>query len=146
MNSTYRQSDIKRSTMLSQLKSQQNLAGRIFLTLVLAAICGGLVNADSIVLKSGQRIDGEVLKVQKDTLFVDIGVDVIRVPVDQIAERIESKPESTTPKSNTAGIFQTADLPERTVKELVSRYGEGVVLIQTPDGLGSGFIINERGY
>ncbi|MCA9036881.1 MAG: trypsin-like peptidase domain-containing protein [Planctomycetaceae bacterium] len=132
--------------MLSQLKSQQNLAGRIFLTLVLAAICGGLVNADSIVLKSGQRIDGEVLKVQKDTLFVDIGVDVIRVPVDQIAERIESKPESTTPKSNTAGIFQTADLPERTVKELVSRYGEGVVLIQTPDGLGSGFIINERGY
>ncbi|MCX7387566.1 MAG: trypsin-like peptidase domain-containing protein [Planctomycetales bacterium] len=40
----------------------------------------------------------------------------------------------------------TADLPERTVKELVAKFGEGVVLIETPDGLGSGFIINDRGY
>jgi serine protease Do len=34
----------------------------------------------------------------------------------------------------------------RTVKELTASYGEGVVLVQTPAGLGSGFIINSRGY
>jgi len=105
----------------------------------------GLV-ADVIVLKSGQRIEGEVLKVQKDTLFVDIGVDVIRVPVDQIQERIEQEPTKADVARSESGVFLSADLPERTVKELVSRFGEGVVLIQSPDGLGSGFIINDRGY
>ena len=105
-----------------------------------------LLRADTILLKSGQRIEGEVLKVQKDTLFVDIGVDVIRVPVDQIAERVTSDPakEEAVPAGH--GVFQSTDLPERTVKELVSRFGEGVVLVQTPDGLGSGFVINDRGY
>ena len=102
--------------------------------------------ADIIVMKSGQRIEGEVLKVQKDTLFVDIGVDVIRIPVTQIQERITQEPVKDEARTTDSGVFLTADLPERTVKELVTKFGEAVVLIETPDGLGSGFIINERGY
>lgn len=116
----------------------------------LTAACGLLLTvgslADTIVLKSGQRIEGEVLKVQKDTLFVDVGVDVIRVPVEQIAERIAQEPVVEDKGQSQDGVFLTSELPERTVKELVTRFGEGVVLIQTPDGLGSGFIINDRGY
>lgn len=102
--------------------------------------------ADVILLKSGQRIEGEVLKVQKDTVYVDIGVDVIKVPVDQIQERISQEPVQEEAKKTDAGIFMSAEMPERTVKELVGKFGEGVVLIETPDGLGSGFIINDRGY
>lgn len=101
---------------------------------------------DVIVMKSGQRIEGGVLKVQKDTLFVDVGVDVVRIPVDQIQERITSEPAKPEAAKSEAGIFMSGDLPERTVKELVSKFGEGVVLIETPGGLGSGFIINDRGY
>lgn len=101
---------------------------------------------DVIVMKSGQRIEGEVLKVQKDTLFVDVGVDVVRIPVDQIQERITAEPAKPEAAKSEAGIFMSGDLPERTVKELVSKFGEGVVLIETPGGLGSGFIINDRGY
>lgn len=111
----------------------------------LVDLCGP-ATADTIVLKSGQRIEGDVLKVQKDSLILDVGVDIIRVPVDQIAERITQEPVVADEGTLTDGIFQTSDLPERTVKELVQRFGEGVVLIQTPDGLGSGFIINDRGY
>lgn len=103
-------------------------------------------HADIIVMKSGQRVEGEVLKVQKDTLFVDVGVDVIRIPVSQIQERISQEPAKEETKTMDSGVFMTADLPERTVKELVTKFGEGVVLIETPDGLGSGFIINDRGY
>ena len=102
--------------------------------------------ADVIVMKSGQRIEGEVLKVQKDTVFVDVGVDVIRVPVDQIQERISAEPARDEAPKKEDGAFMSADLPERTVKELVGKFGEGVVLIQNPEGLGSGFIINDRGY
>ena len=109
-------------------------------------IANSTVFADVIVLKSGQRIEGDVLKVQKDTLFVDVGVDVIRIPVDQIQERISQEPVKVDTARTEAGVFMSADLPERTVKELVSKFGEGVVLIENPDGLGSGFIINDRGY
>lgn len=104
------------------------------------------VSGDVIVLKSGQRIEGEVLKVQKETVFVDVGVDVIRIPVDQIQERVSTEPVKADTARIDSGVFLSADLPERTVKELVSRFGEGVVLIENPDGLGSGFIINDRGY
>ena len=102
--------------------------------------------ADIIVMKSGQRVEGEVLKVQKETVFVDVGVDVIRIPVAQIQERISQEPVKEVAKTTDSGVFMAADLPERTVKELVTKFGEGVVLIETPDGLGSGFIINDRGY
>lgn len=116
------------------------------LILILHSITTATVTADTILLKSGQRIEGEVLKVQKDTLFVDVGVDVIRIPVDQIQERMTTEVVKEEVAADKNAVFQSADLPERTVKELVSRFGEGVVLVQTPDGLGSGFIINERGY
>jgi len=105
-----------------------------------------MLSADVIVMKSGQRVEGEVLKVQKDTLFVDVGVDVIRIPVDQIQERISQEPVKAEPVKTESGVFLSAELPDRTVKELVGKFGEGVVLIQNPGGLGSGFIINDRGY
>ncbi len=103
--------------------------------------------ADTIILKSGQKIVGQVLKTQQDTLFVDIGVDVVKIPVERIAERIEDNPTTDTEKSTAdSGLLRTAKLPTRTVKELVSRFAEGVVLVQTPDGLGSGFVVSDEGY
>ncbi len=113
---------------------------------IFSATSPGMTLGDVIVMKSGQRIEGEVLKVQKDVVFVDVGVDVVKVPVDQIQERISKEPVKEDVQAAADGIFMSADLPERTVKELVDKYGEGVVLIQNPGGLGSGFIINDRGY
>lgn len=119
-------------------------------SLILSILAVGLrtsAMADAIVLKSGQKLTGQVLKVQPDSLFVDIGVDVIRIPVDQIESRTEDNPApSIDVKVEKQGIFETADLPERTVKEQVENFGEGVVRIQTPAGLGSGFIINSQGF
>ena len=89
-------------------------------------IANSAVLADVIVLKSGQRIEGDVLKVQKDTVFVDVGVDVIRIPVDQILERISLEPVKEDAAKTEAGVFMSSDLPERTVKELVS----GAVLVE----------------
>ncbi|MCA9066629.1 MAG: trypsin-like peptidase domain-containing protein, partial [Planctomycetaceae bacterium] len=118
------------------------------MALAITACClfKGTAAADTVVLRSGQRIEGEVLKVQKDAIFVDVGVDVIRIPVDQIQERIGTEPVQVDETTDAGGVFLSADLPERTVKELVAQFGEGVVLVQTPGGLGSGFIINDRGY
>ena len=105
------------------------------------------VRSDTIVLKSGQQIVGQVLKVQQDSLFVDIGVDVIRIPLDRIDKRTADTPSAKPEEVKTdSGLLRSAKLQVRSVKELVSRFAEGVVLVQTPDGLGSGFIISRTGH
>jgi serine protease Do len=107
--------------------------------------------ADVIELTTGQKIEGEILKVQSDAVYVDVGVDIVRIPIDRIKSRTKSGSEADAakakPKDNDSNrIFTTVDQPTRTVKELTQQFGAGVVLVQTPGGLGSGFIINARGY
>ena len=111
------------------------------------AFSAGPLFADTIELKSGQKIEGGVLKETTDAIFVDVGVDVIRIPVTQIKSRV--KPEGDAPKPENVEsnrLYSTADLPVQSVNDLAQQFGEGVVLVQTPSGLGSGFIINEQGY
>jgi len=119
---------------------------RLILTAMLLAAAGaGTASADVIELKTGQKIEGEVLKDQADELIVDIGVDIVRIPASQVKSRtgkvVTTSPAATINEAN----YHTADLPVRSVKELAEQYGEGVVLVQTSSGLGSGFIINEQG-
>jgi len=122
------------------------IVGVLHAVMLLAGL-PALVLGDTIVMKSGQKIVGQVLKAQPDALFVDIGIDVIRVPLDRISERIEDSPaDEKVDSAVDAGMLRSASLPIRTVKELVGRFAEGVVLIQSPDGLGSGFIISEEGH
>lgn len=101
---------------------------------------------DVIVLKSGQKIEGDVLKTQEDAIYVDVGVDVVKVPLSRIQSRTKSAPPEGAKPENPDAFFSTQDLPIRSVKDLAATYGEGVVLVQTPSGLGSGFIINDRGF
>ena len=102
---------------------------------------------DVIELRTGQKIEGEVLKEAGGELVVDIGVDIIRVPTSQVKTRTstEKKPAGTA-TGEADQFYLTADLPARSVKDLSQTYGEGVVLVQTPSGLGSGFIVNDRGF
>ncbi len=106
-----------------------------------------------IVLKDGQQVIGEVLSEKPGALFVDLGFDVLKIPRDQVSER--RKPdEAPAPVArdrvpadvDPSGFYKSADLKSRPVKDLVREYGEGVVLIETPGGTGSGFVVNEDGY
>jgi len=86
-----------------------------------ALLCGVMLTGsvvavgDVIVLKSGQRVEGEVLKVQKDTLFVDVGVDVIRIPVDQIQERKGAEAPDPAKTAPVESLFLSTELPERRI-------------------------------
>lgn len=106
--------------------------------------------AEEIQLKSGQRLSGDILKETTEELFLDVGVDVIRVPVDRIASRQAASGDEALDGEEAAvrneDVYSTASLPVRSIRELAETFGEGVVLVETPSGLGSGFIINTRGY
>lgn len=131
------------------MDSRIPLACLIALSLDLSVGC-----ADLIELKSGHKIEGEVLKETTDAIMVDVGFDVLRVPLDKIRARTKpgtetdpkTKPEANGEETQKEAIYSTAKLTVRSVKEQAERFGEGVVLVQTPGGLGSGFIINDRGF
>jgi len=102
--------------------------------------------ADVIELKTGQKIEGEVLKERADELIIDIGIDILRVPAAQIKSRTGMDKPAAPSAVQREDMYSTAELPTRSVKELTQQFGEAVVLIQTPGGLGSGFILTEQGY
>ncbi|QDT97474.1 S1C family serine protease [Gimesia aquarii] len=118
--------------------------------LLLCFLClSSSTRADWIELVSGHKIQGDVLKQSNNHLLVDIGIEVLRIPVNQIRSRTKEEiaTKGKTPvKQNKNKIYSVAELPVKSIKELARLYGEAVTLIQTPSGLGSGFIINDRGY
>jgi serine protease Do len=108
---------------------------------------------ETLVLKDGQRVTGEVVAEKQNALYVDLGYDLLRIPRDQILRRAkveEGSPSTISApwgiESDPTGLFSTGVLKPSPMKELVSRYGEAVVSIETPSGKGSGFIINKEGY
>jgi serine protease Do len=126
--------------------------------LVLAAAAAVLIPAysargETVRLKNGNVITGEVLAEKADTVVVDLGWRVLEVPRDEVAsvER-QATPEgpavgggaADTPKEGL--LYLTADLKRQGVRELVAAFGQGVVKVQTPKGLGSGFVINKDGH
>ena len=121
-----------------------------WLGLAFVGLMGTSLLADTIQLKSGHKVQGEILKETEREVFIDIGVDVVRIPVDRILSREAGDGAAADTKGTTDGssdeVFRTANLPFKSVKELAEEYGEGVVMVETPSGLGSGFIINDRGY
>lgn len=101
-----------------------------------------------IELKSGYRVEGDVLKEQGETLYVDLGFEVLRIPVGQIRSRQSATVRETIESDAVTQrqLYREATLPRKSLRELAEQFGEGVVLIQTPGGLGSGFIVQESGF
>lgn len=121
---------------------KQTVAGCFAVMLAASSAIG-----DVVELSTGQKLEGDILKETDQTLFLDIGVDILKIPVNRVKSRMrdddQSKPAAA---ASPDAVYSVGRLPQRSVKELVVQYGAGVVLVQTPSGLGSGFIINDRGY
>jgi serine protease Do len=140
------------------LKDQVIMKGRW--TTLGAVMMVGLVGAQSaagakLELVTGVVLEGTIMKETANDVFVDLGYDVLRIPRDEVRriERDEDKPEvvgedqiGATNVQLSDDLYRTGDLPNASLEELADRLGEGVVLVKSSGGLGSGFIIHEDGY
>jgi serine protease Do len=123
----------------------------------------GLLSAQTVVLKEGGTVQGEILRRRADAVFVDLGFTVLRIPSEAIASisvpptQAPAPPDSdptasapeTAPRISAlpADLFiEAKDPAERTVNDQVRLMGEAVVEIRTAIGLGSGFLINPQGF
>jgi serine protease Do len=132
------------------MRSSTALAAIVFCSIVCPTFGDGF---ETVILKDGQRVTGEVVAEKQNALYIDLGYDLLRIPRDQIARRTkvdEAVQQSVSSprgiEADSSGLFSTGLLRPSPVKELVSKFGEAVVSIQTPSGQGSGFIVNKEGY
>ena len=130
---------------------------KLFIVVLVLVICG-FCGADTVVLKEGQALTGDILTEKKSQLIIDIGVMVLSIPKDSIlkyeyehtiegqraadinAVVIENKIEDTS------NLYRTAELEKETIEKGVEAVSEAVVKVSTPAGMGSGFFLNEDGY
>ena len=116
-----------------------------FLTLALSSLHA----IHSIELKDGNGIRGAIVLERPDVYYVDLGFDVVTVPKDAVASLGEV--DAVSGEVAAAPVEETlyrvaADRGDQPILKWVDQLGEAVALVQTPTGLGSGFVVHGDGY
>lgn len=107
----------------------------------------GEKSIDTITLNDGRTLMAPILKETSQTIWLDLGFEVVAVPRADVASILRARPGVDDGRRTDEDLYSTAsDLPERSPKEHAKRIGEAVIKVSTPSGLGSGFIIHPDGY
>ncbi len=110
---------------------------------------GAASKSDVVRLIDGRVIEAPILKETSETVWLDLGYEVLATPRNRIEsiERAEKSAETAEDPTDDRTLYRTATgLPESTPTELAKRFGEGVIMVSTPSGLGSGFIVSPDGF
>lgn len=103
--------------------------------------------SDSVTLTDGRSISAPILKETAESVWLDLGDQVVQVARSRIEAIVRAEPEPDAEDAGGDALYRVArGLPERPPKELAKRIGEAVIMVSTPSGLGSGFIIHPEGY
>ncbi len=134
------------------------LKSAIYTSAAFALLCG-ICFADKVILKEGQIITGDILAEKDNSLIVDVGVTVLKIPRDQVQDfeytegfaidQLDPNDANLTAvviPARTDKLYRTAKLKKTTIEKCVDAVAEAVVKVSTPGGLGSGFFLNEQGY
>ncbi|MFL2913783.1 MAG: S1C family serine protease [Opitutales bacterium] len=101
-----------------------------------------------IELQNGSSVSGEFVKRNAEYWIVDLGFDLIKIPERECLKVTRNLSEENQQVSGEANNLYREN-PRASVQPLgglVERLGEAVVMIRTPVGLGSGFIVHQDGY
>ena len=106
-----------------------------------------VVGKIKVELHNGGLIEATLLKKTDEKLILDLGFEVLSVPQKEIARVLESK-EKMAPEFIVGDSLFTSSMNRRAapLRDLVDDLGKAVVMIRTPVGLGSGFLIHPDGY
>ncbi len=129
----------------------------ICFSVIVGVLISGLCYGDTVVLKEGQKLTGQILADNEKQAVIDIGVTVLAIPKEKIlelqydsqqaGEEPNEPPAQTEVYTQRSGqLYRTANLKKTTIEKCVDAVSEAVVKVSSPGGLGSGFFINEDGY
>ncbi|MDX2176854.1 MAG: trypsin-like peptidase domain-containing protein [Candidatus Sumerlaeia bacterium] len=100
-------------------------------------------------LEGGGEVYGRLAKETAEAVFVDIGPEIVRIPLASVAKRLDpSEAEVAAAKVSVADSpgFQAANgAPALGRVETLERAKRSVVLVSNPRGLGSGWVLDGDG-
>ena len=108
-----------------------------------SAAAGEMVTA---TLVGGSRVTAPLLRRNDDGVVLDLGFDVLQIPAKKLLDVRSEESAVPVDGDHEHDIFRTARLEAREVPELVNRFGEAVVMVRNPGGLGTGFLISRDGH
>lgn len=103
----------------------------------------------SIDLENDTSVTGNLVKEGAGEVFIDLGFDIIKIPktaIIQIEDQKVNQSNEERPFKNQLYVESQGKRKLSSLRNLVDELGEAVVLIRTPIGLGSGFLIHPDGY
>jgi len=112
-------------------------------------VAGVPAGVDTVTLVEGRTIAAPILKETAEMIWLDLGDQVLAVPRNRVVSILRAEAKPAEEDTDSRSLYRTARglrLPERTPRELARDIGEAVILVSTPSGLGSGFIIHPEGY
>ncbi len=124
---------------------------RIWLIVLAFTFLGaGASGAETIQLKDRNRISAPVIKESADLVYVDLGFDILKIPRTAIASidapGVSAAPAPPTAPTGSKGLYTLGNPQVYSTVEGVQAFGPAVVVVKSPAGLGSGFIVHEDGY
>ena len=131
--------------------------GQLLLVWGIVLVCG-LCFADRVVLVEGQRLTGDILAEKESQLYLDVGVDILKIPKQQILEYeytegfkpaqadVNEVAGSPVERKDGNQLYYTSDGEKTSIEKCVELVSEAVVKVSSPAGMGSGFFLNEQGY
>ena len=117
--------------------------------MVFGSLAEGLSAEESRVrLHSGSTITGNLLKDDAESVVVDLGYTVLRIPRSVVAavEKVDGSAVQGRGVHGSGLYRQGGFRRTLALRDLVEKIGDAVVQVRTPTGLGSGFIIHPDGY
>jgi serine protease Do len=130
----------------------------ILVSLVCSLPMAADLSADSIILKGGQNLSGNILIEKENFLYLDIGLTLLKIPREEILEYeytnmledhpldANNSPETKRQPQETDKLYTVTDRKKTTIEKCVEAVSEAVVKVSTPAGMGSGFFFHKDGY
>lgn len=126
---------------------------RPLITLLACLLITGTAGAAEVVtvtLVGGGKVTAPLLRENDDGVALDLGFDVLQIPAKRLLDVQRGTDDAAGAAAAAAdrdrGIFRTGRLEARDVPELVKQFGESVVMVRNPGGLGTGFITSREGH
>jgi serine protease Do len=136
--------------MMKNFNQKKKETARVIAFCIIALVFSlQTAGAEIVKLKGDGLVRGKILKQNSKTVIIDLGFDIIKIPRNEILSISANDKKGHQPAEKNISknrLFLSKNMSRVTTAEGVQNFAESVVLVRTPGGLGSGFLINDKGY
>jgi serine protease Do len=110
------------------------------------SVAEGPTNRVTVTLVGGAKVSATLLRENNEGVVLDLGYEVLHVPRRRVLDVARDEAAHQVESSREHDVFRTGRLEPADVPQLVKRHGDAVLVIKSPGGMGSGFIISKQGH